>query len=71
MEIQEDTTEEDYDAVDKIIASLNLNETQRKALQYRMNGMSFPQIAREISRAISTIYESLQKVQKRYLTLYK
>lgn len=72
-EIPEDSNaiEKSYDKVDKIIASLNLNETQHKILQYRMNGMSFPQIAKEISRAISTTFESLQKVQKKYVTLYK
>jgi len=72
-EIPEDSNaiEESYDKVDKIIASLNLNETQYKALQYQMNGMSFTQITRESSRAVSTTFKSLQKVQKRYLSLYK
>lgn len=69
-EIQEETTAEKYDVVDRIIASLNLNETQHKVLQYRMNGMSYPQIARELCRATSTIYECLQKVQKKYLALH-
>ena len=70
-EIQEETTEENYDAVNRIIASLNLNETQRAALQYRMNGMSYPQIARELCRATSTIYECLQRVQKKYVEVYQ
>ncbi len=70
-EIQEDTTEEDYDVVDKIIVSLNLNEIQYKALQYRMNGMSYSQIAKEICRSLSTAYEYLKKVQKRYMYIYK
>ncbi len=70
-EIQEDTTEEDYAVIDKIIAGLNLNEIHYKALQYRMNGMSYSQIAKEICRSLSTAYDYLQKVQKRYLALYK
>ncbi len=65
--MREDTTEEDYAVVDKIISSLNLNEIQYKALQYRMNGMSYSQIAREICRSLSTAYEYLQKIQKRYI----
>lgn len=71
-EIPEDSNaiEESYNVINKIIASLNLNETQRKALQYRMNGMSFSQVAKEISRAVSTTFESLQMVQKRYMAIY-
>lgn len=70
-EIQKDPTEENYDIVDKIIAGLHLNEIQYKALQCRMNGMSYSQIAKEICRSLSTAYEYLQKVQKRYIELYK
>ena len=60
----------DYSMVDKIIDSLNLNETQKLALECRMNGMSYPEIARVIGRAISTSYDMLKFIQKRFLTIY-
>lgn len=60
----------DYSRVDKIIESLNLNETQALALECRMNGMSYPEIARTIGRAISSSYETLKLVQKRYMSIY-
>lgn len=60
----------DYSQVDKIIESLKLNETQVLALECRMNGMSYPEIARVIDRAISTSYDMLKFIQKRYLAIY-
>lgn len=59
----------DYSKVDRIIESLNLNETQALALECRMNGMSYPEIASVIGRAISTSYDMLKFIQKRYLLL--
>ena len=59
----------DYTKVDKIIESLNLNETQTLALECRMNGMSYPEIASVINRAISTSYDMLKFIQKRYLAM--
>lgn len=61
----------DYSKVDKIIKSLNLNKTQALALECRMNGMSYPEIASVIGRAISTSYDMLKFIQKRYLTIYE
>ena len=60
----------DYSNVDKIVESLNLNETQTLALECRMNGMSYPEIASVINRAISTSYDTLKLIQKRYLTIF-
>lgn len=60
----------DYSNVDRIIKNLNLNETQALALECRMNGMSYPEIASVINRAISTSYDMLKLIQKRYLTSY-
>lgn len=54
-----------------IIESLNLNETQTLALECRMNAMSYPEIARVINRAISTSYDMLKLIQKRYMSIYK
>ena len=60
----------DYTRVDKIIKSLDLNETQALALECRINGMSYPEIARLIGRAVSTSYDMLKFIQKRYLAIY-
>lgn len=60
----------DYSRVDKIIESLDLNETQALALECRINGMSYPEIARVIGKAISTSYDTLKFIQKRYLAIY-
>ena len=59
----------DYTKVDGIIESLNLNETQKLALECRMNGMSYPEIASVIGRAISTSYDMLKFIQKKYLAM--
>ena len=61
----------DYTNVDRIIKSLNLNETQALALECRMNGMSYPEIARIINREINTFYDMLKFIQKRYLASCK
>lgn len=60
-----------YSNVDGIIQSLNLNETQALALECRMNGMSYPKIAKVINRAISTSYDMLKLIQKRYTSIYE
>ena len=56
--------------VDRIIDSLNLNKTQLTALQCRMSGMSYPEIAKIIQRAISTTYDCLRTIEKRYKAIY-
>ncbi len=71
VEIKEEITEKDYEQVDCIIDNLNLNEIQFTALQCRMNGMSYPEIAQVISRAISTTYEIIKVVQKKYIEMYR
>ncbi len=35
-----------------------------------MNGMSYPEIANVINKAISTSYDTLKFIQKRYLIKY-
>lgn len=61
----------DYSNVERIIKNLNLNETQALALECRMNGMSYPEIASVINRAISTSYDMLKFIQKRYRSIYE
>lgn len=66
----EETEEKDYSIVDAVIASLNLTENMNLALDYRMSGMSYPDIAKMLSRATSTVYEYFIKMRQRYLSTY-
>ena len=55
--------EQDYSRADEIAASLNLTENMSLALDYRMSGLSYPEIAKQLSRAVST-------VRARYSAIY-
>ena len=68
--IVEETEEEDYALVDAVIASLNLTENMNLALDYRMSGMSYPDIAKMMSRATSTVYEYFMRIRARYSAIY-
>lgn len=68
--IAEETEEEDYSLVDAVVASLNLTENMNLALDYRMSGMSYPDIAKTLSRATSTVYEYFIKMRQRYSAIY-
>ena len=70
LEYDTETAEEDYSLVDAVIASLNLTENMNLALEYRMSGMSYPSIAKMLSRATSTIYEYFEKMRARYTAIY-
>ena len=59
-----------YSHVDEIVASLNLTENMSLALSYRMAGLSYPEIAKLLSRAVSTVYEYFEKMRARYSVLY-
>lgn len=63
-------TPQDYTVVDKIIASLNLTENMRVALECRMSGLSYPEIGRILERAQSTVFEYFTKMRKRYTAIY-
>ena len=69
-EIQE-KIEEDYTEYEKIIASLNLTENMRIALECRIKGLSYPEIGRVLSRTQSTVYEYFIKMRQRYMKIYK
>lgn len=62
--------EESYRIVENIISNLGLSETQLTVLKCRMNGMSYPQIAKIIQRAVGTTYDYLKTVQRRYTAIY-
>jgi len=63
-------SEESYQIVENIISNLGLTETQLTVLKCRMNGMSYPQIAKVIQRAVGTAYDYLKTVQRRYTSIY-
>ena len=62
--------EQDYSRADEIVASLNLTENMSLALDYRMSGLSYPEIAKLLSRAASTVYEYFEKMRARYSAIY-
>ena len=62
--------EQDYLHADEIVASLNLTENMSLALDYRMSGLSYPEIAKQLSRAVSTVYEYFEKMRARYSAIY-
>ena len=68
-EIKEEVTQ-DYTLYEKIIASLNLTENMRIALECRQNGLSYPEIGRVLSRAQATVYEYFIKMRQRYTMIY-
>ena len=67
---QEANTKQDYAKADAITAALNLTENMSIALDCRMSGMSYPEIARRLSRAVSTVYEYFEKMRARYTAVY-
>ena len=58
------------DRTDEIAASLNLTENMSLALDYRMSGLSYSEIAKLLSRAVSTVYEYFEKMRARYSAIY-
>ena len=68
--VLQEELDQDYTQYDKIVASLNLTENMRIALEYRISGMSYPEIGKALSRAQSTVYEYFIKMRQRYLAIY-
>lgn len=68
--IEMNDAEEDYAVSDKIIASLELNETFTTALECRMSGMSYPEIGRIIGRSQSTVWEYCRIIKAKYTAVY-
>ena len=54
----------------QMTAALNLTENMSLALDCRMSGMSYPEIAKRLSRAVSTVYEYFEKMRARYTAIY-
>ena len=62
--------EQDDSRVNGITAALNLTENMSVALDCRMSGLSYPEIAKRLSRAVSTVYEYFEKMRARYTAIY-
>ena len=56
--------------MEQMTAALNLTENMSLALDCRMSGMSYPEIAKRLSRAVSTVYEYFEKMRARYTAIY-
>lgn len=69
--VMQEETIQDYTKCDKIIESLNLTDNMRIALDCRINGLSFPEIGRVLSRTQSTVFEYFVKMRQRYIAIYK
>lgn len=61
---------QDYSLYEKIIASLNLSENMRIALECRQNGLIYPEKGRVLSRAQATVCEYFIKMRQRYSAIY-
>ena len=68
-EIKEEIAQ-DYTLYGKTVASLNLTENMRIALECRQNGLSYPEIGKVLSRAQATVYEYFIKMRQRYTAIY-
>mgnify|MGYP005761738495 FL=1 len=68
--MEETEEEKDDSRVNEITAALNLTENMSIALDCRMSGMSYPEIAKRLSRAVSTVYEYFEKMRARYTAIY-
>lgn len=68
--MEETEEEKDDSRVNEITAALNLTENMSLALDCRMSGMSYPEIAKRLSRAVSTGYEYFEKMRARYTAIY-
>lgn len=70
-EYQQEIEEKQSDSLmDQITNALNLTENMSLALNCRMSGMSYPEIAKRLSRAVSTVYEYFEKMRARYTAIY-
>ena len=67
-EYQQDAEEDSL--MEQLTAALNLTENMSFALDCRMSGMSYPEIAKRLSRAVSTVYEYFEKMRARYTAVY-
>ena len=67
-EYQQESKEDSL--IDEITAALNLTENMSVALDCRMSGLSYPEIAKRLSRAVSTVYEYFEKMRARYTAIY-
>lgn len=61
--------EQDYSKFDEILERLNLTEHREVILNCRMSGVSVHEISRNVNRAVSTLWQSLAVIRKRYMEI--
>ena len=61
---------EEDSLMEQMTAALNLTKNMSLALDCRMSGLSYPEIAKQLSRAVSTVYEYFEKKRARYSAIY-
>lgn len=62
-------TKTDYAAYDETLNKLGLNDYYSTILNCRMAGMSFPEIGRIVNRQISTVWEALSRIRRKYIEI--
>lgn len=69
IEMKEEV-DNDFTHCDEIVENLNLTDNMKLALEYRMAGLSYPEIGRILGRVQSTVYEYFLKMRQRYVAIY-
>lgn len=67
--LNEEEVDDDWEKIDEIVIKLQLTEDEAKLMDYRLSGLSYPEISRIIGCSSSTAYERWQKVGKRIMTV--
>lgn len=62
-----ETQEVNYKQYDETLNKLGLNDYYTTILNCRMAGMSFPEIGRIVNRQISTVWEALSRIRRKYI----
>ena len=65
--MQDNMQESDWQQVDAIVASLDLNKDELQTLDCFMSGKGLSETARTIHCGISTAFDRRKKIQKKYL----
>lgn len=59
-------TQRGFEKVDAVISRMGLNERQSEALECRMSGHSYPEIARQIGRCTSSVFEMFGRFRPKF-----
>jgi len=70
VQFEDEVSETDFTSVDETIAVMGLTERQKGALMCRMNGMSYPEAARELSMGTTTVFDIIAKIRVIYIGIF-